>query len=1017
MQSPPFELIDIVVRAGAGAGKTTELTHRVLRLAEVQKAKTGLYPHFVVTTFTRKATQELKERLLTEAMKRNDTGLVDFVKRPSQLHISTIHGVLSSYLSRFGSILGLSPQISIVSDSREKFQLKKIIRELCQNQAVFNEKFQALLESSEFSDLLGAFAQFFKLKMQFGEIPFLSEADFFKILSEKSKDLVRQMKEVAVLIRGASLPEAWQELAFYCEKVLGDHDQSKDLQNFWLRVIENFPAPRKSKQVPDEVAEARDRLKDEFEFFQSWRVSLEFWQMHTELCEKFAFCAEEVANQLFATKLFSGEITMQDLETLSLRLIRQHPETAAAFSKQWDYWLVDEYQDTSPAQVELIKSLSQSSRSFVVGDPQQSIYLFRGARSEVFAEKEKLVQKQNGILFSKLINYRSQPELLEFFNFIFTSLSSQFRKMQPKSEPQKRPTEPVAEIFQVCKDAEAEQDPEFEAVLYRCQELVKKGASLETVCVLSRSNRDLEDLAWLAQKIGVPVQVHSAGRFFERREIVDALSLLKFLCNPHDNRNLLQILRSPLFRVPDQSLYEWSQEAGASYWLSFSKHPEPAIRKLQQYLIQAQSTGAGATWRDLLVDEGYFKYAHHLDPSGRREANLWKLIQKIRSEERRPGFSYLEFLKNLDLRSLSTEEVEEADAVPVIEPQKVHLMTVHASKGLQFSHVILPKLGKSAPNPTAEFFLFDESSGRWTLSLVDPEEGKKVSSLSGWTLLETLKNRQREEEDRVLYVAMTRAKESVTLIWEEGAKKASPAARLALNLDEGLHQSEFFSYQVRKGRFQPEPMALSQNEDLGEIPALDLGFELEVETFSVTEILDKKQRAEAKSVKTEMADVQKAVTGVDVHRILESLKYRWMKDSDFDWQNLLPELSIQHQKALQYVALDRQGQWLEVIRQGEVEFGLAVQFDGKLIQGQIDLWGFDSKGEAWVIDYKTGSPRYQEKAFQQLQIYCWALQKIKKIEANKPVNLAVIYPFSESTLIRRAPSLEEIERELRSVRS
>lgn len=1016
LQSPPFELIDIVVRAGAGAGKTTELTTRVIRLAKNFQDRHNRYPHFVVTTFTRKATQELKERLLKEAMKKADSGLVDFVKRPSQLHISTIHGVLSVYLSRHGSSIGLSPKISVISESREKFQIKKKIRELCKKNEEFNESFQSLLENAEFSDVLSSLIQYFRLKLQFGKLNHFCETDFSGILNEKSQVLAEHIKILAEDIRASGAPETWQELGLYCEKSLLDLKKSDSVQEFWLKFAENMPGPRKTKTLAEGLAEARDKVKKNLEFFSSWRTSLDFWRSHESLCQKFFRCADVISEEILNIKLYSGEVTMQDLETLSLMLVRKHPETAEAFSKQWDYWLIDEYQDTSPAQVELLKALSGESKSFVVGDPQQSIYLFRGARSEVFSDKERTVQEQNGVLFSKLTNYRSRPELLEFFNSLFPQLGEQFRKMKAKPGSQEKAAEPVAEILIATDQPESTQDSEFAAVIYRCQELIQKKVPHEKICVLSRSNKDLEEIAWLAQKFGLPVQVHSAGNFFERREVVDGLSLLKFLCNPHDNKNLLQLLRSPVFRVSDQQLYQWCQGAEASYWTFFVQQSNPVIRKLQSFLSQAREAGVGQTWCDLLVLEGYFRFVHSMDPTGKREANLWKLIHLVRSEERRPGFSYLEFLKALDLRSLSTEDVDQSEAVPVIEPQKVHLMTVHASKGLQFGHVILPKMGKTSPTPNAEFFLFDETTGQWTLSLVDPEEGKKVCSLSGLGLLEILKQRQKEEEDRVLYVALTRAEETVTLIWGENVKKDSWALRLPLKNEEGVHEEKHFQYRVRKDFFQPEILGSSAVRDFPEVKIFERGYRPEVESYSVTEILEKKQLSEVKATKTKMSDVQKAVTGVDVHRLLENLKYKGMKNSDFQWKDLLPELSLQHQKALSYVAQDQGGLWLDIIRRGEVEFGLAVQFEEKLIQGQIDLWGFDSGGSAWVVDYKTGNPKHQEKAFQQLHIYSWALQKIRKLETDCPVNLAVIYPFAEMTLIRQAPNMAETEKQIRSLR-
>lgn len=1027
MQSPPFELIDIVVRAGAGAGKTTELTQRVLKLAQDFHVKHQRYPHFVVTTFTRKATQELKERLMKEAMKRDDPGLIAFLKRPSQLHISTIHGILSIFLAKFGSIMGLSPKLIVVPDSRERFQIKKQIRELCQKNPQFNDDLQALLENCEFSDLQEAFGQYFRLKMQYGKIPYFQKADFEKHLEGKKETVLETMKALAWVIRDSDVPEVWQELAAFCEASVKNPD--------FAAIIENLPAPKKTKAIPDNVIELRDELKDLLKFFDNWRVTNEFFYYHEQTCGTFQRCAEALTDALLESKLFSGEITMQDLETLSLRLIRQHPEAAQSFSKQWDYWLVDEYQDTSPVQVELLKALSGEAKSFVVGDPQQSIYLFRGARSEVFSQRESLVESQKGVLFSKLTNYRSKPELLEFFNFLFAGISPQFQKMKPKAEPEASPKFSVAEIFVVgeepvaeapdagqAKSAKAksktaakkeitaqisgtvanETDQELETVLFRCHELIQKGVPLEKICVLFRSNRDLEELAWMALQNGIPVQALSAGQFFEQREIIDALALLKFLCNPHDNRNLLQILRSPLFRVPDQTLYEWCQEAGSSYWQSFLAHKHAVVLELLQALMATQEKGVGTLWRDLLVEKKYFHFAQSMDPSGKREANLWKLIHMVRSEERRPGFSYLEFLKDLDVRTLSTEESDEGEAVPVIEPKRVHLMTVHASKGLQFAHVILPRMGKTPPPVSPDFFLNDEQTGRWTLSLVEPEEGKKTASLSGVNLTETMKRRQKEEEDRVLYVALTRAEESVSLIWKQDPKSESWAGRMPLKLDEGHHQYENFCYQVRKGLFAATKMQMPELATAVQVQPYQSKSATETQTVSVTEMLEITTGHEPDKHKTEMADIQKAVTGVDVHRIFESLKYHWMKNPDYDWQTGLPDLPSGHQKALRYLAQDQQGLWLDVIRNGYVEYGLAVKMGEGLLQGQIDLWGADEQGRIWLVDYKTGSPRFQDKAFKQLEIYLWALHKMKKITKPEQVQLAVIYPFSEMTLVRPA---------------
>ncbi len=1008
VQSPPYDLIDIVVRAGAGAGKTTELTKRVLQLAENYHSKHQSYPHFVVTTFTRKATQELRERLLKQALDQNNPGLVQFVKRPSQLQISTIHGILSLFLSRHGSAMGLGPRLSIISESRERSLLKCWLRELCESSESFNFNFQTLIESSEFFEVLGAFQSYFRLKMQFGEPLFFCKKDFQKIRQTQSKELALQLQDFAGSIREETSNSNWLELAQHCETQAQQIQKSDEILGDW-------PSVRKNKETSEDLLAMRDYLKKKILGFSHWRATENYFQGHDDFCSLFASCGDAIAEKMKQAKFSSGEITMQDLETLSLWMIRQHPETAQAFSKSWDYWLIDEYQDTSPAQVELLKALAGASPSFVVGDPQQSIYLFRGARSEVFQNREDEARK-TGVHHSMMTNYRSRPELLEFFNHLFLGLGKQFQAMLPKQADFSNRQDPVAEILIVKKDPDDAVSEELQAILFRCQELYNRGVPLEQICVLSRNNRDLEELAWMAKDLNLPVQVHSGGQFFERLEICDALCLLKFLCNPHDSKNLIQLLRSPAFKIEDQLLYEWSTEVSSaqSHWLTYSHNSHAVLTKLQNLLEQIHERGVGEVWRKTLIDEKYFQFAHFLDSSGRREANLWKLIQMIKNEERRPGFSYLDFLKNLDLKSLTTEDQDEGDAVPVVEPKKVHLMTVHASKGLQFAHVILAKMGKTAPTPSVQFLLSDETTGQWTLALTEPDEGKKVASLSGMALLERMKKRQQEEEDRVLYVALTRAESGVSLIYEEDPKDLSWAVRLPIQQAEGTHQEEKFSYRVRNQFFKTEKYARIPRPKLESFESFQLPQNLSLETISVTEMIESDSQKNISQAPREMADLHKALIGVDVHRLFETLQYKWMKNPQFRWQDMLPDLSLEHRQALTYLAEDQQGRWLQVIEKGEVEFGLTVKLGAHLIQGQVDLWGQDNQGQYWVVDYKTGSPQYQAKAIKQLCIYCWALQKMNKISQEESVKLVVIYPFSRLSIIETAPNFSEIENLVRS---
>lgn len=1008
MSRTSFEMKNIVVRAGAGAGKTTDLTQRVLSLAEDYYSKEGKWPKFVVTTFTRKATQELRERLAVLAMSRdqqNPAGprLLSFVKSSSHLHISTIHGVLGLFLQKYGSRMGLSPHMKITSESQELNQLKKLIRNLCVQNDEFGQLFQELLEDFSYQSLLEMLHESSKWWIQHQKLHAVTKDQLLTEIRSEIESWCLSAQDLSMEISKTVENEKWRDWAQVLNGV------SRELASFVGQVEEIktrlalLPKVVKSKTIPEDVADKKSDLMDLAKDLVKPSRSLAFVQEHERLTTQFTQISRTVAAEMIEKKLEQSEMTMADMELLSLYLIRKDPEAAVLFGKMWNYWLIDEYQDTSPLQVQLLSELIQGTPHFVVGDPQQSIYLFRGARSEVFLEKEEWLSKQGGSPEPRMNNWRSFPETLEFSNELFTKLNPrQFQRMIPTEKDRgKKIEETAANIFVVPQDDD--QQNEIRAQIFRAQELMKKGARPESICILARKNDDLDKISQMATRFKLPVQVHSSGQFFRRREVIDGLSLLKFLVNPHDNKNLLVLLRSPMLRISDQTLVEWVQQVTAnrdrkgSYWSSFSQGEHSVIDILKRGLVRVQSVGVGAAWSELLVANNFFNFSFQLDRTGRREANLWKLVSMVRSQERRPGFQYLDFIHNRLWMDLSTESGGgEMDAVPVVEPQRIQLMTIHASKGLEFDHVIIGQCGQYRSTARSQVLSIDEKSGLWTMGIIDPEEGKMKSSLFGEKLTQINLQREIEEYDRQLYVAVTRAKQSVTMVWSENPKNGSWGARFPLSIvSDGVHRENTFSYEVRRGVFEPAMMEdeVSQTRDLK--PPWSSLEKSASTTVSVTELLSKELQNRNTVLRVE--GLEKALTGVRVHRLFENLKYHFMRDPSFSWESLLPALDKKTQKALRYLCESEQGRWLKLIFNGEVEYGFGVTHNEGLIQGQIDLWGRDANGEAWIVDYKTGSPEHKEKAFEQLRLYASALKQMKKIKEEEVVQLAVIYPFSEIT--------------------
>lgn len=1007
MSSPTLELKNVVLRAGAGAGKTTTLTETFLRFASDFKNAHGKFPRIVVTTFTRKATQELKERLLKKSLEDGREDLFHYVSSKSNVQISTIHGVLSLFLGRYGSTIGLTPDYKILSESEVRKGARKIMRKYI----LENPRLQELLEEYEFSALESALLEYFSQSLVFGKMSFITEAELKAETAKVIKEVSQKIKSICSLIVTETSNDKWEEYA----RSLGSLSwtvENEDYDALFERIanfVENTKKPSYLKKNPpfteslnEEFEEVRERLKD---LLDEPRYRPAFWKRHQENCELFEELAQKFSEDFLKLKLEVGQLSMSDLETLAYKIMSEQPQAAEKFSAEWDFWMIDEYQDTSPIQVNLLRALVGNKPFFVVGDPQQSIYLFRGARSEVFQEKVDEVQAQDGDVQVKLVNYRSNPEVLEFFNHYFTKLGPQFAAMTPDPKKEKKgPATPVVHVVLTESGDEDEESQEVLSTVARIQELLNEGLSPEKICVLGRTHRTLETIAKVAQSYGVPLQLHSGSGFYERREVLDALSVLKFLVNPHDNYNFISLLRSPWFALPDAEIVTYCHGFKHSYWKEAQKQSEGLsenhpLNTLKKLLGLAQSMGLSWTLKKALVELGVFDYSARIDSTGRREANLWKVIALLSQEERRPGFNFLDFLDS-NLEELSTDEGgEDSDATPVIEPKRVNFMTVHASKGLQFDQVILPGMGQDPRNSTSPFLSIHEKTGQWTLKIRNEETQGMVASSLANQIVEELKVREGEEFNRVLYVALTRAKTGVTLIWDQDPGKRSWAAQCPLNLEEGLHEEKDFSYIVRRDNLAPSKMTaqMLSVKSVREMWKSPQGKE-KMKHVSVTELVAPTamvaQMNSSPNPQQLLAGLGRAQQGTNAHRLFESLKF-----SSYD--ELLEIAEEDFKKPLQFVASTQEIPLLQIIKNGHVEWGFALKQNEALLQGQIDLWGIVD-GTAWIVDYKTGSQKYSDVAFAQLEVYAKALSQMGYLKEANDIQLAVVYPMDEKVKIKKA---------------
>lgn len=1032
MSGTASELINSheIVRAGAGAGKTYTLTHKVMDLAAEHLKASGRYPRLIVTTFTRKATQELRERLMLLVLEERPE-LADFVNSRSQLVISTIHGVMDLFLKRYGAQIGIDPGYKIVS----ALEASKLARQVVRQIVLGDEAASALLESIPFNRLVTLLRRIAIIFIEAPEAHPFTEDDFARIFARRSRKAADHLRKAAGRILAETDKESWVEMAKSYERLASLLEKPLE----WPKNREIFFELRSSMKVARKASRGAQAVDDDtIEFAKSAREALDeyeeplydpaSWAFFSSQYQKLEELARAFSERFHKAKLERGTLEISDLEHLALLCIRQAPSTAEAFAREWDHWLIDEYQDTSPFQVELMRALSGNSPAFIVGDPQQSIYLFRGARSDVFEQKEREILESGGVRKLLTTNRRSRPELLLFLNDFFSRLTPPFQSMEPFfGDGEKKttidPKTHVASIF-----IASESDAEMKALIRHVQDLLAQGARPEDICILARTNQTLLEAAEGLGRHHLPTHVHAASGFFARREIRDALALLKFLVNPHDNVNTVELLRSPWFKVPDETLAELGRSRPISLWSRLLDQQSMAdelrsVARLQELLQMSLKEGIVGAFRRALIESGFIDLAHFHDVSGRRESNIWKLLARLREEEVKPGFNPLSFITSCRQGEFSPDEANaEGDAVAAVEPDRINLMTVHASKGLEFKHVLVPRLSQRPRLTTNEEFTFDEDEKRWALRVPYGEDRAMTASLPEVDWLERFREQELREHARVLYVALTRASETVFLSWTKPETANSWASMVKLDLAPGEHQGASYRYTVLTEMDEPQDMAATAVRETVVRKPWQVRPEIEgalglIETaegspqsFSVTDMLEKKPgvSVQAGSGRDIERRVAASARGTLVHRLMELLKYPSREHLERVVSRWFPDQEGEVLEAVEFVRASTEPPLLEVITNGSVEWRFSVMESGLLIEGQVDLWGRTNQGEVWIIDYKTGSSEMKDKAFDQMMIYALALEKSGYLEPGEKIRLAAVYPFAHEIFVKTAPTLEQI---------
>ncbi|NOZ38957.1 MAG: UvrD-helicase domain-containing protein, partial [Planctomycetes bacterium] len=492
--------------------------------------------------------------------------------------------------------------------------------------------------------------------------------------------------------------------------------------------------------------------------------------------------------------------------TEALLTDKRYPQVQQNLVRSTQLLMVDEFQDTDPLQVAIVKALRGDNWAeqglFVVGDFKQSIYRFRGAEPRVSSELRATLPAESRL--SLTTNFRSQPAVLDFVNALFHDAFAEGYEPLSAHRPQLSPT-PAIEFLWAQPDANPQQSDnsksrenkgdrrlgdaararmqEARFIARRLAQLLDEGEPLVVdtshsseptarplqlgdIAILLRSLSDVALYEEAFREYGLDYYLAGGHAFYAQQEIYDVLHLLRAIASPVDDLSLAGVLRSPMFALADETLF-WLAEQGGTlngglFGDALPDELSPAERaktlraattlgelrqqKDRRLVAQLLSQAIAATGYDATLLTEFL--------GQRKWANVQKLIEQARTLDRtRPGDlnGFVTQLSEFVLRA-----PKEPLAATRSEGDVIRIMTIHYAKGLEFPLVVVPDLDR--PNfPGSRQPVFDEQLGPLVPS---PEK----QDLVGWDLHRFAEQEQeREERKRLLYVACTRAADYLLL--------------------------------------------------------------------------------------------------------------------------------------------------------------------------------------------------------------------------------------------------------------
>lgn len=529
------------------------------------------------------------------------------------------------------------------------------------------------------------------------------------------------------------LRENYELLGYDRNFVIMDSDDSLTVVKKIIKDLDYDPKVYNPKAIRNKISSCKNELISA-KAYEKYAVS-DYEQVIQKVYEKY----EKKLQQ-------NNSVDFDDLLILPIKLFREHQDVLEKYQNLYQYVLIDEYQDTNQAQYILTKMISEKNRRITcVGDDSQSIYSFRGANYKNILNFENDYKDAKTILLEQ--NYRSTGNILDAANQV---IKNNRDRKDKNLWTNKGPGEKI-KYYRAYNERD-----EAQYVIRKIKELVNRNIEYKDIAVLYRTNAQSRVVEEEMLKENLPYRVIGSFYFYSRKEIKDLIAYLRLIHNSKDNVSLLRVINTPKRGIGLKTIENLTTKAdteGISIYDAIESGKELEFKKTIEKLKSVAEDLTLTELIDKVLDASGMKKELESEQTLEAEVRLenleeFKSITKA-FEEKEGLISIEDFLLEISLVS-DVEEYKD-------DPNRISLMTVHSVKGLEFDHVFV----------------------------IGVEEGlfPHMNSL--------MENVALEEERRLCYVAITRARDDLHLVNARrrtlfGKEQVNPVSRFISEINPDL---------------------------------------------------------------------------------------------------------------------------------------------------------------------------------------------------------------------------------------